>query len=69
MSQPTGERVYIEHLPGTNFVLTIGEAPYGFDLALCVKKTVINRLKWWLFCRVFPLHIKRWDDYKGGNAT
>ena len=25
------------------------------------KKTLAKRFKWWLFCKVFPFKVARWD--------
>lgn len=46
--------------PEPNFELQFGDP--GLDLVVCfgVRKTVMNRIKWWVFCKVFPCRIKSW---------
>ena len=29
--------------------------------SIVARKTPINRIKWWLFCKFFPFTIKQWD--------
>lgn len=54
---------HINPAPTHNFELQMGDGDYiVFDFF--VKKTLLNRIKYWLFCQFFPFKIKRWD--KGG---
>jgi len=49
-------------LPTPNFVLATGEPSFGLRFEFCVKKTISNRIKYWLFCKFFPFRIERWDE-------
>ena len=45
-----------------NLVVSIGETPGVFvRVALTEKRTIINRIKWWCFCCVFPFRIVSWE--------
>lgn len=48
-------------VPKTNFELEFGNAPNHILINFTVKKTLINRLKWFLFCLVFPCRVRRWE--------
>lgn len=48
-------------VPEPNFVLKMGDGEMDFQLSFCVKKTPLNRLKYWLFCKFFPFKIVKWD--------
>lgn len=43
--------------PPPNFELQTGD----LSLQFTVKRTLLNRLKYWLFCKFFPFKIGRWD--------
>ena len=45
-----------------NLWFAMGEAPADIRIGVTEKRTVINRFKWWCFCRVFPFHIVQWED-------
>ena len=32
-----------------------------FVISMTIKKTWVNRLKWWFLCKAFPFRIIRWD--------
>lgn len=48
-----------------NFVLKFDDMgydnPFIFQFEFTVKKTVMARIKYWLFCRVFPFKVIKWD--------
>ena len=50
-----------EEWPKPNFSLGFGEGFHNLQVHLSVHKTPINRIKWWLFCKVFPCRIVRWE--------
>ena len=41
--------------------IAFGEEGVGVELHFTVNKTWLNRLKWWLFCKVFPARVKGWE--------
>ena len=46
--------------PKPNFYLSLGDcgkAVFAFN----VEKSLKNRIKYWLLCRVFPFTIDRWE--------
>jgi len=51
--------------PTPNFVLVFDDMgydnPFGIQFEFTVKKTMLARVKYWLFCKFFPFKIKRWD--------
>ena len=47
--------------PTPNFTMKMGDGPANILWELNVKKTLRNRLKYWLFCQFFPFRIVRWD--------
>lgn len=44
----------------TNLDIKLGEE-YGIIFSLTVKKTLVNRLKYWLLCEFFPFRIVKWE--------
>jgi len=53
-----GEIGFIKlYIPKPNFVLDFGNG--SFKIEFRVKRTIKNRIKWWLFCRFFPAET-RW---------
>jgi len=52
----TGSFVFHDPMP-FNFEMCMGEICFQFH----VKKTLGNRLKYWLFCKFFPFKVSRWD--------
>ena len=54
--------------PNPNFELTMGDDGEDVTFNFRVKKTLLNRLKYWLFCKFFPFRVTRWDkDEENGN--
>ena len=51
--------------PEPNFVLAFDDMgydnPFGIQFEFTVKKTLLARIKYSLFCKFFPFKIKRWD--------
>ena len=45
--------------PKPNFELSFADDVVCFSFV--VKKTIVNHLKYWLFCKFFPFKITRWD--------
>ena len=48
-------------LPKPNFSLAMGETECSLTFEFRVEKTLVNRLKYWLFCTFFPFRVVRWD--------
>jgi len=51
-------------IQGPNFGMYLGEPDCNVTFNFRVKKTLLNRIKYWLFCKFFPFTIKYWDDIK-----
>ncbi|KKM96823.1 hypothetical protein LCGC14_1174250 [marine sediment metagenome] len=49
--------------PEPNFEMEMGE-PGQVIWSFRVKKTLINRIRYWLFCKFFPFKIIRWESDK-----
>uniref|UniRef100_A0A6M3XF53 Uncharacterized protein n=1 Tax=viral metagenome TaxID=1070528 RepID=A0A6M3XF53_9ZZZZ len=56
------EDIYIKQSPEANFELTVGEYEAQLTLKIMVKKSLVNRIKYRLFCWLFPFRITRWDE-------
>jgi len=55
------ERFKLGEQPTANFVMGMGgEGQLRWNFA--VRKTLINRIRYWLFCKFFPFKIIRWDS-------
>ena len=58
-----GLRLYQSSIP--NFFLRFDdmgyENPFYVEFQFTVKKTILARLKYWLFCKFFPFKIIRWE--------
>ena len=52
--------------PEPNLILAMGEPDGGLQFGLRVKKTWLNRARYWLLCKFFPFKVKRWDNLKQG---
>ena len=52
------------NVPTPNFEIRMGEDSNGLRLHFTVKKTYLNRFKYWLFCKFFPFKIIEWSDAK-----
>lgn len=50
--------------PRQNFGMQMGEDSYGVVLEFTVTRNLVNRLKYWLFCKFFPFKIVHWDKDK-----
>ena len=54
-----------KHPQQPNFVLAFDDMgydnPFNIQFEFTVKKTLIARIKYWLFCKFFPFKIRRWD--------
>ena len=48
-------------MPEPNFEMQSGDIPKCLRISLSVKKTIRNRIKWWLFFQFFPFKLLRWD--------
>ena len=57
MSEPLP--AFVDWPKEPNFSLRFGE---NITLSFRVKKTLTNRIKWKLFCLVFPCKIDEWED-------
>lgn len=48
-----------------NFILAFDDMGYKNPVILSfeftVKKTIVAKMKYWLFCKFFPFKIKKWD--------
>ena len=44
----------IINIPKPNIELRSGDCTMGMVLPFIEKKDIIHRLKWWMFCKVFP---------------
>lgn len=48
------------HTPPTpNFELGMGDI---VTFSFRVERTLVNRLKWWIFCKVFPFWVVKWSE-------
>jgi len=52
------------NIPTPNFEMITGEDYNCLRLCFTVKKTIRNRVKYWLFCRFFPFKITKWEVIK-----
>ena len=50
------------NFPVPNFTIKMGDAECDIQVSFQVKKTKLNRIKYWLFCKFFPFRITRWDN-------
>ena len=50
---------HIVGVPEQNIDIGWGDGTITFHFH--AKKTIRNRIKFWLLCQFFPYHIKRWD--------
>lgn len=50
-------------LPKPNFTMRMGEVGNALSFDFQVKRTWLNRLKYWLFCKFFPFKIVRWNKF------
>lgn len=57
-----GELGAICKRPEPNLVLIMGEGMENITFYLFAKRTLGNRLKWWLFCKFFPFKITHWNE-------
>jgi len=46
---------------GGNLELVFDRGDFDERVGIPAKRTLVNRLKWWLFCKVFPCRIAKWD--------
>ena len=51
----------VQSIPEPNFWLAMGEDELDIKIGFRVKRTWVNRMKWWCFCRVFPFRIEKWE--------
>lgn len=49
----------IMDIPKPNFKMSMGDSG-DVVFAFTVRKTLMNRVKYWLFCLFFPFRIKEW---------
>ena len=54
------DALMVDPTPEPNFVLRLGEPELDIKIAFRVKRTWLNRAKWWVFCRVFPFTVEEW---------
>ena len=48
----------------SNFAMQMGEdegPSLGEGFEFTVKKSITNRIRYWLFCKFFPFRIVRWE--------
>ena len=48
----------------TNFFMQMGEGNVSFQFHMNVRKTLLNRFKYWMFFQFFPFKLVRWDNDK-----
>ncbi len=53
--------------PEPNFVMTQGESDSRIRWEFRVKRTLLNRFRYWLFCKFFPFRIVRWASNSREN--
>lgn len=51
----------ITKYPEPNFSLCMGEGDGKVCFDFRVSRTVLNRIKYWLFCKFFPFTIEKWE--------
>ena len=44
-----------------NFDLSMGEGANAITFHFYVTRNIINRFRYWLFCKFFPFKVVRWD--------
>ena len=44
-----------------NFTCAFGEKDSKITISFTEAKTLMNRIKWWLFCEAFPVRIIKWE--------
>lgn len=49
------------NMPTPNFKLQVGESLSCVTFEFREGYTIKKRLKWWLFCKLFPFKIVHWD--------
>ncbi len=54
----------IDEKPPPNFTMRMGDDGVCVDWDYRVNKTLLNRIRYWLFCKFFPFKIVRWDSEK-----
>ena len=47
--------------PEPRFNFEIAFAPGDIVLNANIKRTILNRFRYWMPCKFFPFKIKRWD--------
>ena len=47
--------------PTPNFEIQQGDGNNCLIWCFMVKRTLLNKLKYWLFCKFFPFKIVRWE--------
>ena len=57
----TDTRLRFATTPATNFTCAFGESPTETTVSCQESKTVRNRIKWWLFCKAFPVRVVKWE--------
>jgi hypothetical protein len=53
-------KVTQEQQPQPNLVVYIEGGVY-FTFPFNVKRTLVNRFKYWILCKFFPVKIERWN--------
>lgn len=53
-------------IPKPNIKLYTGEQPMLLVLSFREKKNIVHRLKWWMFCKVFPFEYE-WIESGNNN--
>ncbi|KKM98880.1 hypothetical protein LCGC14_1153480 [marine sediment metagenome] len=53
-----------DRYPEPNFEMGMGEGYSQMVWSYRLKKTIINRIRYWLFCKFFPFKIIRWESDK-----
>jgi hypothetical protein len=66
MKEKESTSLYIRP-PKCNFILRFDDMGYRgnpvfYQIEFTVEKTLLARLKYWLFCKFFPFKIVKWDE-------
>lgn len=56
LTDATGGVDYGIDIPEPNLILRMGDVTFHFSC----KRTIGNRVKYWMFCKFFPLTIDEW---------
>jgi len=57
------ENVFVK-LETPNIVVSFGEGIAKFSVNFIENYTLLRRFKWWLFCKVFPFRVEKFEKRK-----